>query len=147
MQQYGAHYNHKAAVVEKVQQNPWPTWCTELGNLVVCSGHLHVTPEQAIINEYLPGQGIASHIDHPDGFGPIVVSITLGSGVTLDLSNADSGAKWHLYLEVGSLVVLSGASRFEWKHGIAKRDFDIVNNCKVPRDRRVSVTFRTLSSP
>ena len=34
--------------------------------------------EQAIVNEYEPGQGIAPHVDR-DCFGPVVATVSLGS--------------------------------------------------------------------
>ena len=39
--------------------------------------------EQAIVNEYEPGQGIAPHIDR-DCFGPVVATVSLGSAVNMD---------------------------------------------------------------
>ena len=145
VQQFGAHYDHRAAAVQAPDPAPWPTWCLELGQKVVDCGHLPTRPEQAIINEYLPGQGIASHIDHPEGFGPIVVSITLGSPVTMDLTHPHREECWSQSLGVGSAIILSGEARYTWKHGISKRTYDMIDGHKVERSRRVSVTFRTLN--
>ena len=39
--------------------------------------------EQAIIKEYLSGQGVAPHIDR-DCFGPAVATVSLGSALNMD---------------------------------------------------------------
>ena len=40
-------------------------------------------PEQCIVNEYRPGQGIGMHADHAS-FGPVVVSLSLGDAWTMN---------------------------------------------------------------
>ena len=44
-----------------------------------------------------------------------------------------------------SLVLLHGDARFKWRHGIAKRHSDTWNGQKTKRQRRVSITFRTIA--
>jgi hypothetical protein len=39
---------------------------------------------------------------------------------------------------------MTGPSRFEWTHHIRPRKSDMRNGHRVPRTRRVSLTFRTL---
>lgn len=41
-------------------------------------------PDQVTVNEYLPGQGIASHVDTHEAFGPTLLSLSLVSGVVMD---------------------------------------------------------------
>ena len=36
------------------------------------------------VNEYLPGQGIASHVDSHDAFSTAIFSLSLASGVVMD---------------------------------------------------------------
>lgn len=36
------------------------------------------------VNEYLPGQGIAAHVDTHDAFGHTLLSLSLASGVVMD---------------------------------------------------------------
>ena len=101
--------------------------------------------DQLIINEYLTGQGIAAHTDHTSKFGPIVACITLGSGVEIEFTKG-GGAKQvdtqSVYVEPNSLYVMSGDSRYIWKHAIHKRKSDMVNGKSIPRGKRVSLTFR-----
>ena len=49
-----------------------------------------------------------------------------------------------LLLECGSLLVLAGASRYNWKHGIPARKSDKLGGQSLWRSRRVSLTFRTV---
>jgi alkylated DNA repair dioxygenase AlkB len=100
--------------------------------------------EQAIINEYLPGQGIAPHIDR-DCFGPVVATVSLGSAVNMDFCCDSTGDAYVQCLAPRSLVVLHGDARSKWSHGIAKRHSDTLNGQRTRRRRRVSITFRTIA--
>lgn len=108
------------------------------------------TPDQIIVNEYLPGQGIAPHIDQPKTFGPVVATVSLGAPVVMDFIRAED--RHAIWLAPLSLLVLTGAARYEWRHAIAKRKSDLIDaqrvaptNKRVARSRRVSLTFRSLS--
>ena len=100
--------------------------------------------EQAIINEYQPGQGIAPHIDR-DCFGPVVATLSLGSAINMDFCCGATGDEHVLRLEPRSLVLMHGDARSTWRHGIAKRHSDEWNEQKIKRQRRVSITFRTIA--
>ena len=41
-------------------------------------------PDQVTVNEYLPGQGIAAHVDTHEAFGHTLLSLSLVSGVVMD---------------------------------------------------------------
>lgn len=45
-----------------------------------------------------------------------------------------------------SLLIMTGAARYQWTHGIQNRKTDLIDGHQVPRDRRVSLSFRTLRS-
>jgi alkylated DNA repair dioxygenase AlkB len=100
-------------------------------------------PDQVIVNEYQPGQGIAPHLDSL-AFGPVVASLSLGSACSMGFEGP-GGEALSLWLEPGSLLVLGGEARSSWKHGIAKRRSDVVDGVRHPRGRRVSLTFRTFN--
>ena len=102
--------------------------------------------EQAIINEYLPGQGIAPHIDR-GCFGPVVATVSLGSAVNMDFVRAGTSERHVERLEPRSLALMSGDARTEWRHGIAKRHSDPWQGQRLARQRRVSITFRTITDP
>ncbi|KAJ7682939.1 hypothetical protein B0H17DRAFT_860928, partial [Mycena rosella] len=93
---------------------------------------------QAILNLYRPGEGITPHVDLPARFGDGIVGVSLGSG--------EAGAEpVRLFLPARSVLVLSGAARYEWTHGIEERMADRVAGAGVvERGVRLSITFRWL---
>ena len=96
------------------------------------------------INDYLPGQGIAPHTDR-GCFGAVVATESLASAVNIDFCCRLTGSEHTLRLMPGSLLLFSGDARFKWHHGIAKRHYDTWNGHKIKRQRRVSITFRTIA--
>ena len=114
----------------------WSMWLRErLVNLEVFDR----LPNQMGINEYLPGQGIAPHVDYESG---TVVSITLSTGCVMDFTEIDGPGSASTWLAPRSMVIMKGAARHLWKHGISRRKRDIVGGMPIQRGRRVSVTFR-----
>jgi len=99
-------------------------------------------PDQAIVNEYAPGQGIASHIDCVPCFDDVVISLSLAAPVVMDLKQKEQLVP--ILLEPRSLLVLRGEARYHWTHGIAKRHQDSINGSVIARERRLSVTFRNV---
>ncbi len=102
-------------------------------------------PDQAIVKEYLPGQGIAAHIDCGPCFGPQIATLSLGDACPMRFTHALTGAARDVWLPVGSLCVLSGPARHEWRHEIARRRTDPNPSGRRACARRVSVTFRTVT--
>ena len=99
-------------------------------------------PEQIIINEYVRAQGIGTHIDHR-GFGPSIATISLLEDWEMDFS-----LNWRdrtpALLPAGSCLLMTGASRSRWQHGIQARRADPGAGGSRPRGRRLSLTFRTV---
>jgi alkylated DNA repair dioxygenase AlkB len=58
--------------------------------------------DQAIINEYQPGQGISPHVDCVPCFGPVVAAISLGSDCVMDFTHPEDGTKVAVHLTPGS---------------------------------------------
>ena len=106
------------------------------------TGTFDEIPNQAIVNEYEPGQGIAMHTDHRN-FGPTVATISLGDSWSMDFLHERTGRRQSRMLDVGSALILSGEARLEWRHGIAKRKTGPGGTL---RSTRVSLTFRTVHS-
>ncbi len=120
-----------------------PEWLKRLSQKLHQDGHMPEVADQVIINEYLPGQGISSHIDCDPCFEDTIISLSLGSGCVMNFTNKfDKTKKIPVWLEPRSLVVLSGEARHEWLHGIAARKTDAWDGQKRERQRRVSLTFR-----
>ena len=149
VQHYGYKYDYGYRGIDtSAHLGPLPPWLETLGRDVVSSAadlcHPIETFDQAIVNEYLPGQGIAPHIDR-DCFGPVVATVSLNSDVVMGFVGPQ-GERYSHTLQRRSLVLLTGAAREDWRHGIAKRknDRDPVSGQVIPRERRVSITFRTV---
>ena len=145
VQHYGSRYDYTSRAVAPAAATPLPGWALGLGR------RLAFEPDQVIVNEYLPGQGISAHTDCVPCFGPAVAAVSLGSGCVMTFSRSDS---IDVYLEPRSLCVMTGPARYEWRHAIAPRKSDPAPDggaggggggpARRPRGRRVSVTFRTV---
>ena len=64
---------------------PIPTAFSALCARLVEQKLMERAPEQVIVNEYEPGQGIAAHVDHTGLFGGCIVTVSLLSAVVMDL--------------------------------------------------------------
>ena len=137
IQQYG--YSYGTSRRESLGNMPeWLSWvCNRLREEKI----FNETPNQVILNEYMPGQGIAPHVDYLSNYGDTVASLSLGSPVVMDFISKEN-KKISLLLEPRSLLVLSGSARFDWKHGIAPRKADHSSGAVIIRGRRISCTFR-----
>lgn len=143
VQHYGYKYNYKAKNInESMKVQNLPNWAEKLGRKLVEDGHFNLPPDQLIINEYEPGQGITAHIDCEPCFEDIIVSISLGSYAIMDFTNKLTKEKIPIVLPPKSAVILKDKSRYDWLHGIASRKTDIINGFKKNRNRRISLTYR-----
>jgi len=145
VQHYGARYEYSSAeVAELGSAPPIPPVMTFIGERLVTQGFFDRPPEQVIVNEYLSGQGIASHVDK-SSFGPAVATISLIESWPMMFKNLESNNEFELLLEVKSLAVMTKQSRFDWSHEIKKRNFDNRGGLKIRRGRRLSLTYRTIN--
>lgn len=136
-QRYGYKYDYNARSLDSSYYlGAMPYWIDELCSKLHGAGTFIEKPDQVIINEYMPGQGIASHIDCVPCFEGIICSLSLFSGCIMHLTN--DNVKKSIYLEPRSLLILKGDARYKWKHGIAARK----NDNGVKQQRRISLTFR-----
>jgi alkylated DNA repair dioxygenase AlkB len=142
-QHYGVRYDYgRRSIV--TEPEPLPSWLEPLARRLAGQGLLERPAEQVLVNEYLPGQGIAPHVDRRT-FGPVVATLSLGDTWPMRFETGFD-AVVELLLPVHSLAVLSGPSRWSWRHGIARRRTDPRADGRRRRARRVSITFRTLAS-
>jgi len=143
VQHYGYKYDYKARSIDySMFIGNLPTWAESMAQRLYDEKHINVIPDQLIINEYEPGQGIANHVDCQPCFGDTVISISLNSSCVMDFINLRTKEKIEVMLDSGSLVVLSGEARHNWTHGIAQRKTDKFNGVKTNRKLRISMTFR-----
>ena len=147
VQHYGWRYDYRARIVERdMHIGPLPAWLRDIAERLHAETKLFDrVPDQAIMNEYEPGQGIAMHADR-QCFGPTVATISLGDDWRMDLKPVGGSAKSRvdILLEQGSVLLMTGDARWRWLHGIAKRMKERTAHGWRPRRRRVSLTFRTV---
>ena len=144
VQHYGYKYDYRKHHLNRSMYiAPLPDWALKVVRRLYES-YSPTLPDQAIVNEYEPGQGIASHVDCPTCFTETISSVSLGSCCIMDFTNNRIGEKRSVLLEQRSLIVLKGEARYEWAHGIAKRKSDNWQGHVCKRTRRVSLTFRTV---
>jgi alkylated DNA repair dioxygenase AlkB len=120
---------------------PIPDWGRRLADRLFDDGLIPEPFDQMLVNEYLPGQGIARHRDYAP-YGRTVASLSLLSPCVMDFHQPATGRRERLLLEPRSLLILSDTARFAWQHGIAPRKTDVWHGLPIRRGRRVSVTFR-----
>lgn len=143
VQHYGYRYDYKARAISIHDRlGDLPQWLQDMAEKLCDDGFFSVPPDQVIVNEYLPGQGIAAHIDCEPCFGEVIASLSLGSPCVMQFCNINSGDKQDRLLQNGSLLLLSGDARYQWTHAIAPRKSDMIDGQKITRQRRVSLTFR-----
>ena len=144
VQHYGFKYDYKARKVNHdMRIGHLPEWLQALGQRLHEDGHMPAKPDQVIVNEYQPGQGISSHIDCEPCFENMIVSLSLGSSCVMDFTHKlDKTKKIPIWLAPRSIIVLRDESRYYWLHGIAPRKSDQRAGQTYKRQRRVSLTFR-----
>ena len=146
VQHYGYKYDYKARSIDySMFIGQLPSWAMTMAQRLFDEKHIDVLPDQLIINEYEPGQGIANHVDCEPCFGDTIISLSLGSSCVMDFINLRTKKKIEVMLESGSLVVISGEARHNWTHGIAQRKTDNFSGLKTDRRLRISMTFRKVT--
>lgn len=147
VQHYGYRYDYQSGLLASSSYlGALPNWLQNIANRLF-SDHLTATlPDQVIINEYEPGQGITNHTDCVPCFGNTIISLSLGSPCVMDFTH-NSSAKLPILLLPGSIIVMKNAARYDWQHGIAARKKDHYQEQIITRSRRVSITFREVLFP
>jgi len=143
VQHYGFRYDYKSRSVNySMRIGELPEWARAVGAALVEQRLFPAMPDQVIVNEYQPGQGIKDHIDCEPCFTDTVASLSLGSRCIMVFTEKATKRVVPVLLEPRSLVVLTGPARYEWMHGIPPRKSDEVGRHSIKRARRVSLTFR-----
>lgn len=145
VQHYGYRYDYKSRqATQESYIGPLPEWILPIAQKLTDNKIFSTYPEQVIVNEYLPGQGISAHIDCVPCFGNIIASLSLGSSCIMKFENIEPKESRDLFLEQRSVTVFRDEARHQWTHAIPGRKSDTVNGIKIPRSRRISLTFRTM---
>ncbi len=146
VQHYGQSYNFNGQQEkQETQIDTFPEWINRLCLKLHNDGYMPKIANQILVSEYEPGQGIGDHTDKEACFMDTIVILSLGSSCVMDLTNVgDKTKKVPIWLAPRSLTVLSGEAKNRWMHGIPSRKSDMWDGRKYNRQRRVSLSFRSL---
>lgn len=146
VQHYGYKYDYKKRNIDKsMYVGKLPAWSELIIDKLIFEGICNRRPDQIIVNEYNPGQGIADHIDCEPCFEDTIISLSLGSTCMMEFkSKYDKSHKREQLLSPKSLIVLTGEARYDWTHGIPSRLSDTINEFNKKRTKRISLTFRNV---
>jgi alkylated DNA repair dioxygenase AlkB len=137
VQHYGYKYDYAARFIDHNHcLGAMPSWLEALCDKLCNDKIFSIKPDQIIINEYMPGQGIAPHIDRISCFSDTIASLSLLSQCEMDFT--DNTAHHAIMLYPRSLLILKNQARYIWHHGIKHRKSD----GRMARTRRISLTFR-----
>ena len=120
---------------------PIPAKILQLAREITGSEILTVQPDQVIINEYLPGEGIKPHKDR-NYFENQICGVNLGSGCVMRFINSANFETIDVEIPRRSMYLMQDDARNKWSHGIPSRKKDTINGNVYPRERRVSITYR-----
>lgn len=138
--QYYGYRNELEAPYDLVNYPvPIPPLMLRLSEEIVEKKLILNQPDQVIVNEYLPGQGIRPHKDR-NYFANQICGVNLGSGCVMRFTKA----KEVIDIEVPrrSMYVMQDDARLKWQHSIPPRKKDKVDGEIQHRSRRVSITYR-----
>lgn len=147
IQQYGCEYDYRTKRCVFGTVPTIPDWTMLAWNEIMANDDarnlIHsvwpiALPQQVIVNEYVPPEGIAAHFDSlvfRDG----IVSLSLGSGTGFVFRSHTTGVVASIYVPRRTLLVMTGESRYSYTHEIPKRLKDPGYGS---RDVRISLTFR-----
>jgi alkylated DNA repair dioxygenase AlkB len=141
IQQYGFGYAGQHGGNPQLVR-PFPEWLIQLARRVEKDAPFTRLPDNCVINEYIPPLGIGPHKDYP-AFGPTVACVSLGSDIVMDFAQLAEHVRVPVLVPARSFWVITGDARSVWTHGIAARLTDNIAGERRPRQRRVSITFRT----
>ena len=146
VQHYGYKYDYtKRQVDYSMFLGNLPDWLFSIAQKLHHDLLVDCLPDQAIVNEYNPGQGIAPHVDCVPCFDKTIISLSLGSACVMEFARSQTLEKIAVKLEPCSLIVMQEEARYKWTHRIAPRKKDRYKGEQIIRKRRVSVTFRKVT--
>lgn len=145
-QHYGPKYDYKTGKLKHdTCPNDLPEWLQRLSHKLHKDGYMPEVANQVLVSEYQPGQGIGGHIDREPWFKDTIIALSLGSSCIMEFTNQyDRTKKVAVWLARRSIAVLREAARYTWLHGIPARKSDVWDGRKYARQRRVSLTFRSV---
>lgn len=120
---------------------PLPPSIRNLSEKIVALNLLVTQPDQVIINEYMPGQGIRPHKDR-NYFENQICGVNLGSGCIMRFIKIKGGDVVDVKIPRRSLYIMQDEARYKWNHSIPPRKKDTIDGNLQLRERRLSITYR-----
>jgi alkylated DNA repair dioxygenase AlkB len=120
---------------------PMPPLIYQLSQEIVEQKILLQQPDQVIINEYVPGEGIKPHKDRAY-YENQICGVNLGSGCIMRFIKGTNEEVIDIEIPRRSLYVMQDDARKKWKHAIPPRKKDNIEGTVQHRERRVSITYR-----
>lgn len=102
---------------------------------------ISLQPDQVIINEYVPGEGIKPHKDRAY-YENQICGVNLGSGCIMRFIKGMNEQVIDVEVPRRSVYVMQDDARKKWKHAIPPRKKDNIDGQLKHRERRVSITYR-----
>jgi len=118
-----------------------PKEVQKLSQEIVQKKLLEIQPDQVIINEYNPGEGIRPHKDR-NYYENQICGVNLGSGCIMRFIKGKNLEIIDIEIPARSLYIMQDDARKKWDHGIPPRKKDTINGQVHHRGRRVSITYR-----
>lgn len=118
-----------------------PPLMYELSQKMVEQKIILLQPDQVIINEYVPGEGIKPHKDRAY-YENQICGVNLGSGCIMRFIRGQNEEVVDVEIPRRSVYVMQDDARKKWKHAIPPRKKDNIDGNVKHRERRVSITYR-----
>jgi alkylated DNA repair dioxygenase AlkB len=118
-----------------------PPLIHQLSQEIVEQHIIDLQPDQVIINEYVPGEGLKPHKDRAY-YENQICGVNLGSSCVMRFIKGKNLEVFDIEVPRRSLYVMQDDARKKWKHGIPPRKKDKVDGELHHRERRVSITYR-----
>ena len=100
-----------------------------------------IQPDQVIINEYAPGEGLRPHKDR-NYFENQICGVTLGSGCIMRFIKISGGDVVDVEVPRRSIYVMQDEARYKWHHSMPPRKKDVIDGNVKHCERRLSITYR-----
>ena len=120
---------------------PMPPAIDQLSKELVDRKIIQLQPDQVIINEYVPGEGIKPHKDRAY-YENQICGVNLGSGCIMRFIKGMNEQVIDVEIPRRSVYVMQDDARKKWKHAIPPRKKDNIGGQLKHRERRVSITYR-----
>jgi alkylated DNA repair dioxygenase AlkB len=122
-----------------------PPLMQELSQQLVKQRIILLQPDQVIINEYVPGEGLKPHKDRAY-YENQICGVNLGSGCVMRFIRGKNEEIIDVEVPRRSVYVMQDDARKKWKHGIPPRKKDKIDGDVKHRERRVSITYRKVKT-